>query len=324
MLPVECRGVSGSGCPGRVRCVWAAPGPTSPGSSGWLDNKAPPPDCWARQLEPGSACRDTLSCPWEGGGEGAGPRETPGTARGALGRGRGSDRDVRPTSPCPNFTRRCWHGDSGMALRGALGGGEQTGPGDTAATPGPLNLPPPRGCLGWGRGTSAPGDAWGGRAGQRSADGARRRAVLCGGDSPAVGARGWGPLCSWRGGHGGGEGAAAGAAIPAMPGISPARPHVPPPGCSAAGMRCRSPDMGAATPPIPPGCVRGPRGLPLLPPVLPLPRSSAGPLSLSLPYFSCRDGGGGGIKREWGGMRRAIRSPGAVGPLPLPPSPRCC
>lgn len=70
MLPVECRGVSGSGCPGRVRCVWAAPGPTSPGSSGWLDNKAPPPDCWARQLEPGSACRDTLSCPWEGGGRG--------------------------------------------------------------------------------------------------------------------------------------------------------------------------------------------------------------------------------------------------------------
>lgn len=323
MLPVECRGVSGSGCPGRVRCVWAAPGPTSPGSSGWLDNKAPPPDCWARQLEPGSACRDTLSCPWEGGGRG----RDHGRPLAQHGEPWGGGEET--TGMCgPRLRAPVSPGDVGTETPGwrcgaRWGGGEQTGPGDTAATPGPLNLPPLRGCLGWGRGTSAPGDAWGGRAGQRSADGARRRAVLCGGDSPAVGARGWGPLCSWRGGHGGGEGAAAGAAIPAMPGISPARPHVPPPGCSAAGMRCRSPDMGAATPPIPPGCVRGPRGLPLLPPVLPLPRSSAGPLSLSLPYFSCHDGGGGGgIK--WGGMRRAIRSPGAVGPLPLPPSPRCC
>ena len=94
---------------------------------------------------------------------------------------------------------------------------------------------------------------------------------------------------------------------------------------AAARLECGvgAPTWGLQPPPIPPGCVRGPRGLPLLPPVLPLPRSSAGPLSLSLPYFSCHDGGGGGgIK--WGGMRRAIRSPGAVGPLPLPPSPRCC
>ena len=67
------------------------------------------------------------------------------------------------------------------------------------------------------------------------------------------------------GGDGEGEGAAAGAAIPAMPGISPARPHVPPSGCSAAGMRCRSPGMGTwglQPPPFPPppGCVRGPGG----------------------------------------------------------------
>lgn len=165
MLPVECRGVSGSGCPGRVRCVWAAPGPTSPGSSGWLDNKAPPPDCWARQLEPGSACRDTLSCPWEGGGEGAGPRETPGTARGALGRGRGSDRDVRPTSPCPNFTRRCWHGDSGMALRGALGGGGADGTWGHSCHTRPAQPAPPAGLSEMGTWHIGPGGCMGGTCG---------------------------------------------------------------------------------------------------------------------------------------------------------------
>lgn len=218
-------------------------------AGGWITK--PPP----RLLGTTAGARLCLSGHAElslgGGGGGGGTTGDPWHSTGSPGGGERKRQGCAAHVSVPQFhpemlARRLRDGAAGRA---GAGGGSRRDLGTQLPHPARSTCPPPRGCLGWGRGTSAPGDAWGGRAGQRSADGARRRAVLCGGDSPAVGARGWGPLCSWRGGHGGGEGAAAGAAIPAMPGISPARPHVPPPGCSAAGMRCRSPDMGAATPP---------------------------------------------------------------------------
>ena len=67
MLHIECPNVLGSAALWEgVQCVRAAPSLTSPGSSGWLDSKAAPPGCWHRQLEAGSACWDTLSCPYGG------------------------------------------------------------------------------------------------------------------------------------------------------------------------------------------------------------------------------------------------------------------
>lgn len=123
--------------------MWAAPGPTSPGSSGWLDNKAPPPDCWARQLEPGSACRDTLSCPWEGGGEGAGPRETPGTAREALGGGERKRQGCAAHVSVPQFhpemlARRLRDGAAGRAG----GGGSRRDLGTQLPHPARSTCPP--------------------------------------------------------------------------------------------------------------------------------------------------------------------------------------
>ena len=173
----------------------AAPSLTSPGSSGWLDSKAAPP----RLLAPtagGRLCllgHAELSL-WgeEGGGTTTGdPWHSTGSPE--DGGGRGSDRDACPTSPCPNFTRGCWHRRSG-------GGGvvEQTGPEGSAATR-PVQPAPPAGLSGirtWHIGPAGCREGkGGGRAGHRSADVARRIAVLCGADGPAVGARGWDPLC---------------------------------------------------------------------------------------------------------------------------------
>ena len=139
-----------------VQCVQAAPSLTSPGSSGWLDSKAAPPRLLA-QTAGGRLCllgHAELSLWGEEGGEQ--PRETPGTAPGALRMG-GEEEAIGMRAP--HLRAPISPGDVGTD---APGGGLWSRRDLRAQLPpGPFNLPPPRGCLGWGRGTSALRDAGG-------------------------------------------------------------------------------------------------------------------------------------------------------------------